>query len=450
MKFFASAYKELLILVRDRGGLAIIFLMPLALACIVTMIQDKAFQSVSESTVSLALVNRDAGAIGRGIAEKLAESGDFFLVTTHKGVALDEGAARGLVTRGAAQVCVVIPEDASAHFEQRLRAEIEKAFAEEELAEDDAAWKGDEPPKEKGALCVEVCFDPAVGSLYRKSVFHALQRLTQGVEMGLTVNALGNAFRKKIDALAAEMSGEAPEDNGDLVDLSGRAWADEALLPMREVYLEGGREPIVPTPVQQNVPAWTLFAMFLIVVPLSSSLIQERQQGTLTRLRTLPVRPFVLFAGKQAVYLGVCAVQFAMMLLIGVAVMPLLGMSSFDPGSHYVAMVSVCAASGLAATGLGLVISVFARSNEQAAMFGATIVVIASALGGIMVPTFLMPAALQQVSAFSPMNWGLNAFLGIFVRQYGFWDVLPDVLKLLAFFGVTLFVSLFYTARRPE
>jgi len=76
--------------------------------------------------------------------------------------------------------------------------------------------------------------------------------------------------------------------------------------------------------------------------------------------------------------------------------------------------------------------------------------VIASALGGIMVPTFLMPAALQQVSAFSPMNWGLNAFLGIFVRQYGFWDVLPDVLKLLAFFGVTLFVSLFYTARRPE
>ena len=48
--------------------------------------------------------------------------------------------------------------------------------------------------------------------------------------------------------------------------------------------------------------------------------------------------------------------------------------------------------------------------------FGAVSVVIAAAIGGIMVPVFAMPPVMQTISIFSPLSWGLNAFLDVFVR----------------------------------
>jgi len=58
--------------------------------------------------------------------------------------------------------------------------------------------------------------------------------------------------------------------------------------------------------------------------------------------------------------------------------------------------------AGLAATGTGMLIGTLVRTSDQAAIFGSALVVIASALGGVMVPPFMMPAPLRAVSAFSP------------------------------------------------
>ena len=48
-------------------------------------------------------------------------------------------------------------------------------------------------------------------------------------------------------------------------------------------------------------------------------------------------------------------------------------------------------AASLAATGYGLMVGTLAKTYEQASMFGAVSIVIAAALGGIMVPTYVMP-----------------------------------------------------------
>ena len=50
--------------------------------------------------------------------------------------------------------------------------------------------------------------------------------------------------------------------------------------------------------MQQNVPAWLVFGAFFVVIPLSNTLIRERQQGTLRRLRTMPVGQGTLLVGK--------------------------------------------------------------------------------------------------------------------------------------------------------
>ena len=110
-------------------------------------------------------------------------------------------------------------------------------------------------------------------------------------------------------------------------------------------------------------------------------------------------------------------------------------------GSSPVAIGVAAVASALAATGFGMMTGTIVRTHQQASFFGATFTVIAGTVGGNMVPVFLMPQSMQFISRFSPLNWGLNAFLDIFLRGGGLVAILPNVLLLLGFFAVTMSIA---------
>ena len=55
-----------------------------------------------------------------------------------------------------------------------------------------------------------------------------------------------------------------------------------------------------------------------------------------------------------------------------------------------------------------------------------------------MVPTYVMPEVMKNVSGYSPMNWGLEGFLTILLREGSFADILPEIIKLLALSAVFL------------
>ena len=104
--------------------------------------------------------------------------------------------------------------------------------------------------------------------------------------------------------------------------------------------------------------------------------------------------------------------------------------------------------AGLAAIGLGLLLGTIAKTQEQSAPFGATFVVILAAMGGVWVPVFIMPKFMQTLSNISPMNWGLNAFYDVFLRNGSFLDILPELLLLLAFFIITTSIAILYNERK--
>jgi ABC-2 type transport system permease protein len=56
-----------------------------------------------------------------------------------------------------------------------------------------------------------------------------------------------------------------------------------------------------------------------------------------------------------------------------------------------------------------------------------------AALGGIMVPLFVMPAAMQQIARLSPMNWGLEGLLDVLLRGGDMITVFSEAGKLFAF-----------------
>ncbi len=183
--------------------------------------------------------------------------------------------------------------------------------------------------------------------------------------------------------------------------------------------------------------------MFFIVLPLGGSIIRERQQGTFARLYTMPVSMVSIFLGKVVAFVLVCQLQFNLMLLVGFVVLPLLGVPSLALSSGFLPLAGLSLSSALAATGFGLFIGAWSRSYEQASMFGATSVVIAAAMGGIMVPIFVMPPAMRSLSHFSPLAWAHQGFMDVFLREGQLADVMPNMIWLIGFFVVCMGLACF-------
>jgi len=68
-------------------------------------------------------------------------------------------------------------------------------------------------------------------------------------------------------------------------------------------------------------------------------------------------------------------------------------------------------------------------------------VVIAAALGGIMIPVYVMPRFMQELSVVSPLAWGLNAFQDVFVREGTLRAAAPELACLSSFFVLTIMIA---------
>jgi ABC-2 type transport system permease protein len=195
---------------------------------------------------------------------------------------------------------------------------------------------------------------------------------------------------------------------------------------------ETSRRPL-PNATQHNVPAWALFGVFFIVLPMAGTFIKERYSGVALRLRSLPVAHATLMAGKLGAYLLVCLGQLALIVAIGRWLLPLCGAPAFTLDAAPLALGIVTASVILAATSYGVFLGTVVRSFEQAAMVGPISIVIAAAVGGIMVPVYAMPEIMQRLSLASPLAWGLNAFIELFVRRGGVAEVAIEATALTGF-----------------
>jgi ABC-type Na+ efflux pump permease subunit len=201
---------------------------------------------------------------------------------------------------------------------------------------------------------------------------------------------------------------------------------------------------IVPTPLQQTVPGWALFAMFFLVVPLAQGLHRERSDGSIRRILSLAVPRSAIVLGKLCPYVLVGLLQFGTMLAVGLWVVPLLGDLSLEMGARPLVLVPIALACSLAATSYAMLVATWARTAEQAAAFGATSVVILSVLGGVMVPHFMMPQTLQDIAVASPIYWGHKACLDAFLHGAS----LAQVADSLTFLGGFAVVCMVLSVRR--
>lgn len=359
-QFKESVKKEMLIMLRDKQTILLLFVMPLALIFLMTLALKEVYtDKILERRIPVVIDNQSQMPKANLLEQKIESHRLIERIALPPDIDSDR-----VFELGKAQAVVVIPEG----FDT-----------------------GDKP--------VEISFDPILDAGYKVAARSLMTSLTVEVVMGID----------NLDAVVANLIVEKKQKNGDL-----------------------------PGPLQQTVPAYAIFAMFFIAIPMSIGFLKEKNDGTLERLFTYPVSANLLALGKIIPYYVINIVQFLLMLLVGVFVAPYIVGVSFNPGAHPWYLLPVTLVVSAATTGFGVLVASLARTPEQSSTLAATGAILMAVLGGIMVPHFVMPVMMKKLALMSPMYWAHQAYLDVFLRSADFSLVLPK-LAVLSLFALACF-----------
>jgi ABC-2 type transport system permease protein len=375
--------KELRVLSRDRHGLAVLFIMPAVFILIMSLALRDAMDPGKSAAITYAWADEDGGYFALALSDVLAA----------------HGAMRRAEPGAAAPFAVHIAKG----FDERIKA---------------AGTDGVKPP------LVELQLSPSA-PIQARLLFVAQVRA-----------ALASV---QAEYLMEDQMGVPHADAERL-----RAQTDASSLPITETYIGAGAASVgAPNAVQQSVPAWLVFAMFFVVLPLGTSVLAEREQGSLQRLALLNVSPARLLAAKFPAYYLLNMVQLAVMLAVGAWIVPRFGGDALALNGSPLGLWLVASGLSFAAIGFGLLIAVLARSAVQATTFGGVANLVLGAIGGVMVPKLVMPAAMQSLAALSPMSWALEGCWDILLRGGGLMEVLPESAALAGFGLLSYLIATF-------
>jgi ABC-2 type transport system permease protein len=364
--------KDLRQRLRDRSAYIMGLVGPLALVVIL----NGTLGSVDENTgFALGVVNDDAGEIGAGFvaaldeieAEGIAEVSD----------AADRAGLETLVDDGDVGAGFVVP------------AGFSDAIAAQQPAE------------------VLVIGDPGAAITVQ------------------VAEAIATSFGHEIDYVSvAVASAVAAGAATDLPSLAGAAQAVEAPVRLAPVETEGrGYDAASYYAVSLSV----FFAFFTVQFGVLS-LMEERENGTLSRLLVAPIPTSSVLVAKL---LSALVIGVGTMIVLVVATTVVVGAQWGNPiGVGALIVIGV-----LTAIALAMVVGAVARTAEQAGAYASIAAVVLGLLGGAFFPLNNAPGLLSLVSYASPHRWLLDGFRDL---SYGapLADVVPSTLPLIGFIVV--------------
>jgi ABC-2 type transport system permease protein len=412
MQLLSVLKKDLKLLLRDRGGLAALFLMPLAFILPISFAlgSGDGYDLNQDAGEQLPVINYDGGAHARELVNTLESSfqveNDFTAEQAEQagvgdaaecaqaGPTCDEKIATNLVERSARTAALIIPPGFSAAIDAGQH------------------------------ITLTMLYDPVADAADRQ----LFEGVIEGAALQLSIENQISQGTGQFDSMltfAPEEFRESIEEQQEAADTEEE---QEPALSLVKVKPSNFTLLQIPDTYQQTVPGYTVMFVFFIIVYLSGTIQVERHNGTFRRLLGMPVARHNLLGGKLLTSLIIGLAQVAILFGIGVFAF------GMNLGQDLLALFLLTVSLVAAATAIGLAAATTNAENVLTAPL-----IVGALLGGCMFPVDLMPQFLRAVSYVVPHSWAMTGYQDLMVRGQGLLQVLPQIGVLLAF-AVVFFV----------
>lgn len=234
------------------------------------------------------------------------------------------------------------------------------------------------------------------------------------------------ALSRTVPAVETLIGGFTPEQSARLAatleDLADPRQTQAAPEPagLLETTLVGPRQSANAAVTYYAGAVAILFLLFSAMQS-AATLIDERSSGILDRIAVVPGGTDKVVYGKFLFLVSQGVLQVGLIFAAAIIV------CDVDVISHWWLWLIITLAAAMAASGLALAVATVCTTKQQAQTISTFIVLVCSAVGGSMVPRFMMPPWLQELGRFTPNAWVIEAYHGALWRGENLPEMLPEL-----------------------
>jgi ABC-2 type transport system permease protein len=379
-------------LTKDRAGFATLLAIPIMLTLLFGTVLGG-----GERKVPVAVADLNGTVYSREVAGALDPA-------SYTTVAVDEAGAREMVSNESALAAII----------------IRKGFGDDVVAGNDTTLTVLEDPRSTASLAVA------------EAVRGRVQRVAANSE---TIRVVKSAFQQ-----ASSMTGQplGPPSPRDVYTYADKLWTPPPL-SVAEVSVTPSKTRGSGTQAagfQQYSLGFTLMFMLFMALSSAGGFLDEREQGTLSRLLTTPTNRATLVAGKVVGILATVALEATIMIGFGVLVFHV------PWGDDPIGVIMIVGSFALAATGLGVMASTLVRTRGQLSAVSAVSATALAMLGGCYWPLDIVSPAMRTIAYLTPTGWAMTGLTDVVVRYQGTQHAIAPSLILIGFATVFLAVGM--------
>ena len=391
------AIKDLKLTIHDKRALILTLLVPIALIALFAFAFGGAGKSNDANPISIFISDQDSSDVSRDVISKLDTLKSLYI----KLLPLEN--AKEEVTKGGRVAVLAFYKGFKDSVETGKNYPLELFY--------------DQSRQIEAGLLQQVLFSHLFEIVGTKGIKSRISKMIDEQNPDLSKKEL-DVIHEKVDEQISKIQGTGKQSDNNLMGLKTTPMFSKSENNLGLV---------------QAVAGVAIMMLLFSVTGMGSGMLTEKEEGTLKKLLYSPIKPFSILFGKMISTTIVSIVQLTVMFLFAWIAF---GLNIFiDVPSLIVMILSTAFACG----SFGIFIASIAKTRKQVESFSTLIILIMSAIGGSMVPIFIMPAIMQKIAVFSVNYWGIQGFYDIFWRHLPISDVLIRVAVLI---GIGLFMML--------
>jgi ABC-2 type transport system permease protein len=407
MKMLNIALKDLQILIKDRGSLILLFLLPLLFVVAFSGAIGAIGQGQEDTRIALPVVDLDGG-----------QAADTFLAS------LDAAGGVSVEPYAEAEAAALLAENEIARL-LTIPAGFTAQMAGGQPTTLRLVNQQNADPEETEAVRLVVDGVARDMSL-QAQILSALQQMGE-----MQAGAGQGAMAFSVERMQAQAQSQFDRSQAQpLVSVAQR-------LPGQEAEVE--EQPDLKA---FTLPGMTVLFVFMTAQTTARSIYDEKKLGSFRRLLAAPMGKVTILGGKVLRTWLTGLLQVAVLFAFGIYGLRLFGMTPASLGPRPLLTLIAVLLVTLCSSALGILIAALARTESQIGGISTLLMWVLGVLGGAFVPLFLLEQFLGPVPMLVPHYWANRTLVDLMVRGLGIADVALDLAVLLGFsalfFGIGL------------